>query len=80
MGTTRDTYVNWETGKTEPVAAQFRPVVEFLGYNPTPTPTRGALGSQAPGAGHHLRTGGQIPWMGPGHPSTIFKWDMAYAA
>ena len=39
MGTTRDTYVNWETGKTEPVAAQFRPVVEFLGYNPTPTPT-----------------------------------------
>jgi DNA-binding XRE family transcriptional regulator len=35
----RDTYVNWETGKTEPVAAQFRPVVEFLGYDPAPTPT-----------------------------------------
>ena len=34
----RDTYVNWETGKTEPVAAQFRPVVEFLGYDPTPVP------------------------------------------
>jgi transcriptional regulator with XRE-family HTH domain len=34
----RDTYVNWETGKTEPVAAQFRPVVVFLGYDPTPVP------------------------------------------
>ena len=33
-----DTYANWEKGKTEPVAAQFRPVVEFLGYDPTPAP------------------------------------------
>jgi transcriptional regulator with XRE-family HTH domain len=39
MGIQRDTYVNWEKGKTEPVAAQFRPVLEFLGYDPTPTPT-----------------------------------------
>jgi transcriptional regulator with XRE-family HTH domain len=39
MGTGTDTYANWEKGKTEPVAAQFRPVVEFLGYDPTPAPT-----------------------------------------
>jgi transcriptional regulator with XRE-family HTH domain len=38
MGIQRDTYINWETGKTEPVAAQFRPVVAFLGYDPTPAP------------------------------------------
>jgi transcriptional regulator with XRE-family HTH domain len=39
MGIQRDTYVNWEKGNTEPVAAQFRPVVEFFGYDPTPAPT-----------------------------------------
>jgi transcriptional regulator with XRE-family HTH domain len=38
MGVQRDTYINWETGKTAPVTAQFRPVVEFLGYDPTPVP------------------------------------------
>jgi transcriptional regulator with XRE-family HTH domain len=38
MGIGTDTYANWEKGKTEPVAAQFRPVVELLGYDPTPAP------------------------------------------
>jgi transcriptional regulator with XRE-family HTH domain len=38
MGIQRDTYVNWEKDKTRPVASQFRPVVSFLGYDPTPTP------------------------------------------
>jgi transcriptional regulator with XRE-family HTH domain len=38
MGIGTDTYANWERGKTEPVAAQFQPVVEFLGYDPTPAP------------------------------------------
>src|SRR5882672_3091998 len=38
MGISRDTYVNWEKGKTKPVAAQFRPVVAFLSYDPTPEP------------------------------------------
>lgn len=38
MGISRDTYVNWEKGKTEPVAAQFKPVVVFLGYDPIPEP------------------------------------------
>lgn len=38
MGIGKETYANWEKGKTEPVAAQFRPVVEFLGYDPTPEP------------------------------------------
>ncbi|MDP1962656.1 MAG: helix-turn-helix transcriptional regulator [Reyranella sp.] len=35
MGIGTETYANWEKGKTQPVAAQFRPVVEFLGYDPT---------------------------------------------
>jgi transcriptional regulator with XRE-family HTH domain len=38
MGIGTDTYANWEKGKTEPVASQFRPVVAFLGYDPTPAP------------------------------------------
>jgi hypothetical protein len=33
-----DTYANWEKGKTEPVASQFRPVLQFLGYDPMPEP------------------------------------------
>jgi transcriptional regulator with XRE-family HTH domain len=33
-----ETVVNWEKGRTEPVAAQFKPVVAFLGYDPTPEP------------------------------------------
>ena len=36
MGILTETYANWEKGRTEPVAAQFRPVIEFLGYDPTP--------------------------------------------
>jgi transcriptional regulator with XRE-family HTH domain len=36
MGIGIDTYANWENGRTKPVAAQFRPVVQFLGYDPTP--------------------------------------------
>ena len=38
MGIWAETYANWEKDKTEPVAAQFQPVVEFLGYDPTPAP------------------------------------------
>jgi DNA-binding XRE family transcriptional regulator len=30
MGIQRDTYLNWEKGKTRPVTAHFRTVVEFL--------------------------------------------------
>jgi transcriptional regulator with XRE-family HTH domain len=36
MGIGTETYANWENDKTEPVASQFRPVVAFLGYDPTP--------------------------------------------
>jgi transcriptional regulator with XRE-family HTH domain len=36
MGIQRDTYVNWETGKNEPVVTQLRPVLAFLGYDPSP--------------------------------------------
>ena len=38
LGVSTDTVVNWETGRTEPVPAQFRPLVAFLGYDPTPEP------------------------------------------
>jgi transcriptional regulator with XRE-family HTH domain len=32
------TYINWEKGRTEPIASRFRPVLDFLGYDPTPEP------------------------------------------
>jgi transposase len=38
MGVSTDTVVNWEKDNTKPVAAQFKPVVVFLGYDPTPEP------------------------------------------
>ena len=38
MGILTETYLNWEKGHTEPVASQFRPVVAFLGYDPSPAP------------------------------------------
>jgi transcriptional regulator with XRE-family HTH domain len=38
LGVSTETVVNWENGRTGPVAAQFRPVVVFLGYDPTPKP------------------------------------------
>ena len=63
MGISRDTYVNWEKGKTQPVAAQFRPVVAFLGYDPTPEAgtlaerleaKQGSLGDGLPQVARHL--------------------------
>jgi transcriptional regulator with XRE-family HTH domain len=38
MGVSADTVVNWESDKTKPMTAQFRPVATFLGYDPTPEP------------------------------------------
>jgi DNA-binding XRE family transcriptional regulator len=38
MGVNTWTYLNWEKGKTKPVASQFRPVIEFLGYDPMAQP------------------------------------------
>jgi DNA-binding XRE family transcriptional regulator len=38
MGVSTATVVNWEKSKAKPVAAQFRPVVAFLGYDPAPEP------------------------------------------
>ena len=38
MSIETETYGNWETGNTKPAPAHFRPVVEFLGYDPTPEP------------------------------------------
>ena len=36
MGVSTATVVNWENGTAKPEAAQFRPVLAFLGYDPTP--------------------------------------------
>ena len=47
MGIGIDTFRNWETSKTEPVASQFPPVVAFLGYDPTPAPSTLAARLQA---------------------------------
>jgi DNA-binding XRE family transcriptional regulator len=33
-----DTLINWENNRTKPVAAQFKPIVAFLGYDPSPLP------------------------------------------
>jgi hypothetical protein len=38
MGVSTATVVLWEKNRARPVAAQFRPLVEFLGYDPTPEP------------------------------------------
>ncbi len=38
MGILKETYANWENGHTEPVASQFRPVVAFLRFDPSPAP------------------------------------------
>jgi transcriptional regulator with XRE-family HTH domain len=38
MGVSAETVANWEKGRTEPVISQFKPVVAFLGYDPTPKP------------------------------------------
>jgi transcriptional regulator with XRE-family HTH domain len=38
MGVSTATIVMWEKNRARPVAAQFRPLVEFLGCDPTPEP------------------------------------------
>lgn len=38
LGVVVETLINWEKDRTKPVASQFRPVVAFLGYDPTPEP------------------------------------------
>jgi len=39
MGILTETYANWEKDKTKPVSPQYKPVVRFLGYDPSPPPT-----------------------------------------
>lgn len=36
MGIAVETLISWEKGRKRPVVAQFRPVVAFLGFDPTP--------------------------------------------
>lgn len=39
MGVSAETLANWEKDKTKPIPSQFKPVVAFLDYDPTPTPS-----------------------------------------
>jgi transcriptional regulator with XRE-family HTH domain len=39
VGVSKATYANWKNDKARPVTAQFKPVVMFLGHDPTPEPT-----------------------------------------
>jgi len=39
MGVSTETVLNWEKDKTRPVPSQFRPLVVFLGFDPTPPGT-----------------------------------------
>jgi len=80
MGIGTDTYANWEKGKTQPVVARFRPVVQFLGYDPTSEPKtlaerleakRRTLGATFKQVAKHLG------W-DPGHSDRIPQWDLAY--
>jgi hypothetical protein len=43
--------MGWERGRTQPMAAQFRPVVEFLGYDARPSRTLVRRG-RVVGVGH----------------------------
>jgi transcriptional regulator with XRE-family HTH domain len=36
IGIATETYINWEKDRTRPTPAQFRPVIDFLGFDPTP--------------------------------------------
>ena len=38
MGVSKETVANWEKDKTKPVPSQFKPVVAFLGYDPSTAP------------------------------------------
>lgn len=39
IGVSADTVANWEKCKTKPVPAQFKPLMDFLGYDPMPAAT-----------------------------------------
>lgn len=38
IGCHHETYRNWEKARTEPPAFEFKRVIDFLGYDPAPTP------------------------------------------
>jgi hypothetical protein len=57
-----ESYANWEKGKTEPVASQFRPVVTFIGTTqrqrpgprrPAPSPSPACRGGHLYGVSAH---------------------------
>ena len=80
MSISTDTYANWEKGKTEPVAAQFRPVLEFLGYDPTPAPKTLAekVQHKRRAIGVTFSQASTAPRLGYWHPDPLPQWDVAY--
>jgi DNA-binding XRE family transcriptional regulator len=47
-----ETLINWEKDRTKPVAAQFRPVIAFLGYTTHPLSPRPWLNALRPSGGY----------------------------
>lgn len=74
------TYANWEKGKTEPVASQFRPVVTFLGYDPTPEARDlgRTLRGQEKRPRRDLRPDSGLSGLGPGDVNPVPKRHMAH--
>jgi hypothetical protein len=68
IGIGTDTYANWEKGNTEPVASQFRPVVAFLGYDPTRAPLPLQNGCKPCGA-HWVLPSHRVPGTSGGTPA-----------
>jgi len=63
IGICTETYINWEKDRTRPTAAEFRPLIAFLGYDPSPRPEtladrleakRRALGASFDQVAQHL--------------------------
>jgi transcriptional regulator with XRE-family HTH domain len=79
MGVSTATVANWEGGKTKPMATQFRPVVAFLGHDPTPAPQTLAHRLQAKrrALGVTFEQVAKFSWMGPGVPDPISEWDVS---
>jgi transcriptional regulator with XRE-family HTH domain len=80
MGISTGTYTNWEKGKTQPVAAQFRPIVTFLGYDPTPEPTTLAerLEAKRRTLGVTFDQVAKVSQMGSGHLDPLPQRHMAH--
>lgn len=71
MGVSTDTVANWEKDKAKPVAAQFRPVLAFLGYDPTPEPQ--TLAERVDAKQRSLGASLAHKWLAPEGPDEVAR-------